>query len=71
MKYFYVYASTTLPVFSDGTIDCDYANDNITKYFVDECYEDGLVFNIREYDIDNFKDIEKDHPAGEWENYNW
>ena len=73
MKYFYVYAQTTLPVFSDGTIDCDaeHAQDNITKYFVDEWSDDGEIEDTKVYDEKDFKQIELDHPAPEWQNDMW
>lgn len=73
MKYFEVWAETSQRVFSDGTIDADYevAQDNIRKYIVDEINEDGTVTNTKEYDCKEFAKIAEDHPAGEWENYNW
>lgn len=74
MKYFYVYAETILPVFSDGTVDCEFEHapqENITKYYVDEMDETGLVLDTKEYSVEDFKKIEEDHPAGEWQNHNW
>lgn len=73
MKYFEVWAETSQRVFSDGTIDADYevAQDNIRRYIVDEIDEKGTVTNTKEYDEKDFAKIAEDHPAGEWENYNW
>ena len=74
MKNFYVYAQTTLPVFSDGTVDCDpqHAQDNITKYYVDEFTAEGrLIRDMVEYDPEHFDKIAEEHPASEWNNYDW
>lgn len=73
MKVFEVYAKTSLPVFSDGTVimEADYANDNIIGYVVDELDEDGCVVKTIEYDVDDFADIAKDHPTPEWQCHDW
>ena len=73
MKYFYVYAETTLPVFSDGTVDCDceHAQDNITKYHVDEWNDENYIDNTKEYSVEDFDKIALDHPAPEWQNDMW
>lgn len=73
MKSFEVWAETSQRVNSDGTIDLDYevAQDNIRKYFVDEIDENGVVINTKEYAEEDFKKIEAEYPAGEWENYSW
>lgn len=68
MRVFEVYAKTSLPVFSDGTVimEADYANDNIIEYLVDELDEDGFVVKTLSYDFDDFAQIVEDHPAPEW-----
>ena len=73
MKYFRVIAQTTLPVYSDGTVDCDFehAQDNITGYIVEEYDEDGCVTNTNEYDYEEFGHIADDYPASEWQNHDW
>lgn len=73
MKVFEVYAKTSLPVFSDGMVimDGDYANDNIIEYLVDELDEDGCVVKTLSYDVEDFADIAKDHPAPEWQCHDW
>lgn len=72
-KYFTVYAETALPVYSDGRVelDADYAQDNITKYVVDEYEENGYIFNTKEYDVDDFDKIEQEHQPPKWQNDMW
>ena len=73
MKTFMGWAETSVPVYSDGSpmCDSDCLYDNIRKYIVDECDEQGIVINSKEYDYEHFKDIQKDHPPTEWENFDW
>ena len=73
MKVFEVYAKTSLPVYSDGMVimDGDCANDNIVEYLVDELDEDGCVVKTLLYDVEDFSDIAKDHPAPEWQCHDW
>ena len=72
-RYFTVYAETSLPVYSDGTInpDATYAQDNITKYVVDEYEESGYIFNTRKYEVEDFHKIEQEHQPPEWQNHDW
>lgn len=72
-RYFRVWAETSLPVYSDGTVDndADCANDNIRRYFVDEYEEDGTITDTVEYDYEEFGKIAEDHPAPEWQNHEW
>ena len=72
MKYFEVWAETSQRVYSDGLVECDaeVANENIRKYLVDEWDED-LVVNTKEYEVEDFDKIEQEHPAPEWQNNMW
>ena len=72
-KYFTVYAETSLPVYSDGTVVADgtYGQDNITKYIVDEYEDDGFIYNTKEYEVEDFHKIAEEHQSPEWQNYDW
>ena len=72
-KYFTVYAKTSLPVYSDGTVSADgtYAQDNITKYVADEYDKNGFIFNSKEYEVEDFHKIAEEHQPPEWQCYEW